>query len=133
MFIHLAAILAAGLSIYYPGLDIFMAVLYLVVVAAEAINFSRFSTRDKVFVAFLWQAPAWFFMLAALWQVSGLASYAIFILQLWYTPLVGLLSLPGLPVLAERPLYYYLTLFMPFIMSCYYYLFTRVRVLTSGD
>lgn len=128
LFIHLAAILAVGLSIYYPGLDILMALLYLVVVAAEAFRFSQYSAREQIMVALLWQAPAWFLTVVNLLQVTDIASYSIFILQLWYTPLIGLLSLPGLPVVDEKPLYYYLTLLMPVIMSSYYFLFTQVKI-----
>jgi len=105
---------------------------YLAVVAIEGISFSRFSVREKIIAAFLWQAPAWFFALVNWFQISDLAGYSIFILQLWYTPLVGLLSIPGLPVLDGRPLYYYLTLLMPILMSGYYFLFTQIHV-PSGD
>ncbi len=121
-FIHISAFGAGVLSIYFPGLDIIVSIIYLLVIALEAHRAYELPLNKKIIIVLIWQAPAIFFAGICISRLNfmGLYEYAIFMLQFWYTPLVGLLSLAGITVYSDKPLYYYLLIYLPFI-SCFYY------------
>ncbi len=121
-FIHISAFAAGVLSIYFPGLDIVVALIYLLVIALEACRAYELSLKKKIAIALIWQAPAlfWAGIHISTFNFIELYEYAIFILEFWYTPLVGLLSLTGISIYSARPLYYYLLIYLPLISCCYY-------------
>ncbi len=120
--INISAFGAGVLSIYFPGLDIIVSFIYLLVIAMEARRAYELPLNQKIITVLIWQAPAIFFagICITAYNFMGLYEYAIFMLQFWYTPLVGLLSLAGITVYSDKPLYYYLLIYLPFI-SCFYY------------
>ncbi len=122
-FIHLSAFAAGILSSYFPGLDIMVAIIYLVVIALEARRAYELPLIQKIVTASIWQAPSLFFAVLCIssFNFLGLYEYAIFMLQFWFTPLLGLLSLAGINYYFDKPLYYYLLVYLPFI-SCIYYI-----------
>ncbi len=122
-FIHISAFGAGILSIYFPGLDILVSFIYLLVVALEARRAYELSQLQKIIIVLIWQAPAifWAAICITAFDFMGLYEYAIFILEFWYTPLVGLLSLAGISIYSGKPLYYYILIYLPFI-SCIYYI-----------
>ncbi|KUG03057.1 hypothetical protein ASZ90_019600 [hydrocarbon metagenome] len=122
-FIHLSAFAAGILSIYFPGMDILVALIYLLVIALEARRAYELPLIQKIATGFIWQAPGLFFalLLVSSYDFMGLYEYAIFMLQFWFTPLLGLLSLAGINFYFDKPLYYYLLIYLP-IISCVYYI-----------
>lgn len=105
----MAAILAVWLGMYYPGLDILLAGLFLWVIWKEA-GEKSFSLLQQGLVAITWQLPALFLLLSVLLgldKTTDFSYYFIFMLQLWHTPLLPLATvLPDLLQL-DRPFYYY--------------------------
>lgn len=105
----MAAILAVWLGMYYPGLDILLAGLFLWVIWKEA-GEKSFSLLQQSLVAITWQLPALFLSLSVLLGLdknTDFSYYFIFMLQLWHTPLLPLTTvLPDLLQL-DRPFYYY--------------------------
>lgn len=94
---------------YYPGLDILLAGLFLWVIWKEA-GEKSFSLLQQSLVAITWQLPALFLSLSVLLGLdknTDFSYYFIFMLQLWHTPLLPLTTvLPDLLQL-DRPFYYY--------------------------
>lgn len=94
---------------YYPGLDILLAGLFLWVIWKEA-GEKSFSLLQQGLVAITWQLPALFLLLSVLLgldKTTDFSYYFIFMLQLWHTPLLPLATvLPDLLQL-DRPFYYY--------------------------
>ncbi len=121
-FIHISAFGAGILSIYFPGLDIMVAVIYLLVIALESRRATRLPFIKKIMTALVWQAPGIFFaaVLLSSFNFMGLYEYAIFMLHFWFTPLLGLLSLAGISFYFDKPLYYYILVYLPFITCVYY-------------
>lgn len=117
-FIHIFAWLAIWLASYYPGLDVILAVIYLVIIASQLRLLGIDSPCQAVSGFFLWQAPGIIFSLASLlhWSWWGLKEYAFFLLMFWYTPVIPLLSLLR-GGLAGYPLYYYLLIAMPLLYA----------------
>lgn len=122
--IHIFAFLAVAISTYYPPWDIILSLLYLLVIGNEARSLRDFSSNSRHLVIFTWQAPGILLFLLvishlAIWDLSN---YAFFIMLFWYTALVPLLSL--LPGMFWRgwPLYYYILLTLPFIMTAYHFI-----------
>jgi len=115
-FIHIFAWLAIWLATYYPGLDIVLAVVYLVIICDQMRSLAKGSKCKGVAGFILWQAPGIIFSLISLlpWSWWGIKDYAFFLLMFWYTPVVPLLSILQW-VIAGYPLYYYLLLAMPLI------------------
>ena len=120
--IHIFAFLAVGLSTYYPPWDILLALLYLLIIGIEAHSLRNFNTTCQLAVILAWQGPG---ILLCLGIVSGitvwdLSNYAFFIMQFWYTPVLPFLSLlPGF-VWQGYPVYYYVLLALPLLMSAYH-------------
>jgi len=122
--IHCSAILAIGLAMYFPGLDLLLAFLYLGILWKEArYNNANLSPLGQTIVGFLWQLPGivLIFTICLAWNLSdGFSYYAIFILELWQTPILPIISLIPVYYWAGRPLYYYLLLIMVPILIGYY-------------
>lgn len=125
-FIHIFAFLAVWFSTYYPGIDILISISYLIVIALEARLIKHLEKWEKVFIFILWQITGIFFSLAKLIEINVhyLNDYAIFILQLWYTPVIPLVSIIPEPYNFDKPFYYYLLIGMPIIMAVYFYFFS---------
>lgn len=121
-FIHITAIAAGVLSSYFPGMDIIVALLYLLIIGMEARRACDLPWWKRSITALIWQAPGLFFavVLITSFNVMGVYEYAIFIIQFWFTPLLGLVSLAGLYFYLDKPIYYYLLILLPFISSLYY-------------
>jgi len=126
--IQISAALAAALSLYYPGLDIVISVLFLLIIAVEGQRYDL-SIKHVIYTALIWQAPAILYALIIVNNINipGISEYAIFILEFWFTPLVGILSLANFTVDSGRPLYYYLLVYLPFIISLYYIMCASVK------
>lgn len=126
-FIHIFAFLAVAISTYYPPWDIILSLLYLLVIGSEARSLRDFSSNSRRLVILTWQAPGILLFLlvishTAIWDLSN---YAYFIMLFWYTALVPMLSLlPGI-VWRGWPLYYYILLALPFIMTAYHFILSR--------
>jgi len=117
------AILAVWLGMYYPGLDIALALLYLVIIWGEASYNKRFSFVRQCLVGFAWQLPALFLSLSILQgldQSNDFSYYFVFMLQLWHTPVLPLTTmLPDL-IQLDKPFYYYeLFVFAPLLWTLY--------------
>lgn len=121
-FIHITAIAAGILSSYFSGLDIIVAFLYVLIIGIEARRAYQLSRRKQILTALIWQAPGLFlaFILITSNNFLGVYEYAIFIIQFWLTPLLGLISLAGVYLYLDKPLYYYLLIYLPLICSLYY-------------
>jgi len=111
-FLHLTAILAVWLGMYFPGLDIILAILYLVFLWQEG----RYSLRllnnpEKVIlVAGIWQTPGLILAVSVLTGLDTLAEFAyyfVFMLELWLTPVLPLISAIPTFTIFDKPFYYY--------------------------
>ncbi|MEQ8201463.1 MAG: hypothetical protein ABRQ24_08605 [Syntrophomonadaceae bacterium] len=123
--LHISSIIAIGLAMYFPGLDIVLALVYVYLVWKEGEYCRRRCSRTGMaVVAILWQLPGYLLassILLSVESISQFAYYFIFILELWDTPLLPLLSLLPAWTLLDRPLYYYLLfLQVPLLSLCYY-------------
>lgn len=107
---------------YFPGLDIILALLYVLIIWWEA-KHSQLSLIQQSLVGFLWQMPAIFLSLGILLgldQSTDLSYYSIFILQLWHTPVLPFSTLLPALVLLDKPLYYFeLFLMAPLLWAVY--------------
>ncbi|NLO21139.1 MAG: hypothetical protein GX119_03975 [Syntrophomonadaceae bacterium] len=121
-FIHITAVAAGILSSYFPGMDIIVALLYLLIIGMEARRAYKLPWWKQGMTALIWQAPGLFFALILIttFDFMGVYEYAIFIIQFWLTPLLGLVSLSGVYLYLDKPIYYYLLICLPFISSLYY-------------
>ena len=121
-FIHITAIAAGILSSYFPGMDIIVAFLYLLIIGIEAQRAYKLAWRKRIAAALFWQAPGLFlaFILITAYDFMGVYEYAIFMMQFWLTPLLGLISMAGIYFYLDKPIYYYLLIYLPFISSLYY-------------
>lgn len=126
-FLHISAILAVWLAMYFPGLDIILAMLYLLLLWGEGKYTYRTlrSRQRQALIASIWQLPG--LILAAsvilgLDRLTDFAYYFVFILELWFTPVLPLISVLPTWTILERPVYYYALFVMVPIMAIYYYL-----------
>jgi hypothetical protein len=123
--LHLGGILAVWLGMYYPGADVVLALLYLLVIFYEgryAANHIK-SPYYQAVIALLWQAPGFVLagsVLLGLDRFTDFAYYFIFILELWVTPILPLVSLLPLFKIAGYPLYYYFLFMLVPIMGLIY-------------
>ncbi|MDI9479744.1 MAG: hypothetical protein ACOXZ6_12065 [Syntrophomonadaceae bacterium] len=119
--IHIFAWLAIWLAMFWPGVDLILSIIYLVIVAAEFRSWGRHSKGLGWGSFFIWQAPGFVFALASLtpWSWWGLKEYAFFLLEFWYTPVVPLLSLLNWAI-AGYPLYYYALLATPLLFAIFF-------------
>lgn len=124
--IHISAIIAIALSTYYPGLDIILSILYVLIVFGEAnFIFQKIANiKKQALIALIWQLPGLLLVLQIFDVISLLELlqyYDLFILEIWHTPLLPILSLlPACEVL-EKPLYYYvLFILIPFLLLLYF-------------
>jgi len=120
--IHGFASLAVWLSTYYPGLDIIVSGIYMVIVGIEAKLIRNRMVKEILLIAVLWQVPGFFLSMVSSIGLWDLSDYSLFMLQFWYTPLMPLMSVLTAFLHAKKPLYYYLLFIMPLLMSSYYYL-----------
>jgi len=107
---------------YYPGLDVVLSLLYLLLIWQEG-SYKRFSFIRQFLIGFFWQIPALFLtvsMLLGLDQATDFSYYYIFMLQLWHTPILPLTTLVPAFTYLDRPLYYYeLYLMAPLLWILY--------------
>jgi hypothetical protein len=127
-FIHIFAWLAVWLAMHYPGLDLVLAIMYLLIISAEIRSLRRYAKGVSWSSFLIWQAPGIVFSLiiSIPWSWWGLKEYSFFLLQFWYTPMVPLLSLLHWTI-AGHPLYYYLLLGMPLLLAILFALLVRNR------
>jgi len=135
-FIHLCAIVAVWLAMYYPGADIAVSLLYCYVIWKEGryAAFQLATCRESVIAGLLWQMPALLLSGAALLdlKITDLTYYSIFILQLWETPVMPIISLGPRALGLNKPLYYYMLFIMiPILLLLYIQPLTR-RVRKPG-
>lgn len=118
----MTAILAVWLGMYYPGLDIVLALLYLVIIWWEA-SYKNMSLIGQCLVGFVWQLPALFLSLSIIMgldQATDFSYYYVFMLQLWHTPILPLTTLLPDLIRLDKPLYYYeLFIFAPLLWTIY--------------
>jgi len=128
--LHITAFLAIWMGMYFPGLDIVLSVLYLILLWEEGKSSSRMLLNHKkqALVAMLWQLPGFILsvsVILGLDQLTDFAYYFIFILELWQTPILPLISIIPVWTILDKPLYYYLLFMMVPVMAVYYYLPAR--------
>jgi hypothetical protein len=119
----MGALLTVWLASYFTGLDLIFSIIFTAIIMIESIT-GRGEIWSGLATVLIWQLPG---MILSLCIISGLSNlmpggeYYIFILELWYTPVIPLISLISTPFL-PYPLYYNLLLIMPLIMIIYYML-----------
>ncbi|MDO4540724.1 MAG: hypothetical protein Q4B48_06475 [Syntrophomonadaceae bacterium] len=96
MLIHLFAVLAVWLAMYYPGLDIALAVLYLLMVLLEFAAVWQWGGKwwQSLLLLIVWQLPL-LVCVVTFWSGSYSAEsilYWAFAQQMWLTPLLPLLA-----------------------------------------
>lgn len=117
----MGAFLTVWLASYFNGLDLIFSIIFMAIVMIESVT-GRGEIRSGLATVLIWQLPG---MILSLCIIAGLYSfmpggeYYIFILELWYTPVIPLISLISTPFLPQ-PLYYNLLLITPVIMIIYY-------------
>jgi len=109
--LQLTAILAVWLAMYFPGLDVAMAALYLWLVWVEARQSAAQmgSLVKQAAIAVAWQLPGLlmgFSLLTGLDRLTEFAYYFVFMLELWQTPVLPWLSLLPPWTLNGWPVYY---------------------------
>jgi len=110
--LHLTAILAVWLGMYFPGLDLVLGVLYIIFVWKEGQHSSLLLNNPKIiiFVAVIWQAPGTILALSVLTGLDTLVDFAyyfVFMLELWLTPVLPLISVIPTFTILDKPFYYY--------------------------
>jgi len=121
---------------YFPGLDILLSILYLILLWEEGKSSFRThrSHKKQALIAILWQLPGFILSLSVVFgldRLTDFAYYFIFILELWQTPIIPLVSVIPVWTIMDKPLYYYLLFLMVPIMAIYYYL--PARKITSEN
>lgn len=126
LFIHLTAILTIWLAMYLPGIDMILAVIYLIIVWQEGIaNSVVLNWKQHAIVGIMWQLPAMIFIfsiLIDLENILGFSLYSIFLLELWETPILPLLTILPQNTALAMPLYYYLLYIMIPVLCGIYFL-----------
>ncbi|MEA4924972.1 MAG: hypothetical protein VB084_06615 [Syntrophomonadaceae bacterium] len=102
-----------------------LSILYLVVLWEEGNYTCRriHNPLKQAAVAVIWQMPGFILALSVIlgWdRLTDFAYYFIFILELWVTPILPLVSLLPAWTILERPLYYYLFFVIVPILAVYY-------------
>ncbi len=128
--LHISAILAIWLAMYYPGLDIILSIIYLFLLWEEGKHTHRMlrNPKQQALIASLWQLPGFILgasVILGIERVTDLAYYFVFMLELWVTPILPLVSLLPHWIILERPIYYYLLFVMVPFLTVYYYLPVR--------
>lgn len=93
-FMHFFAVLAIWMSTYFPGFDVLCTVLYIFFISLEVRSFSCLERIEKFKLGLWWLTPAVVLELIAKSSIVfyDLSNLAFFILQLWYTPFLPLVS-----------------------------------------
>ncbi|HWP97124.1 MAG TPA: hypothetical protein VN426_09755 [Syntrophomonadaceae bacterium] len=122
--LQIFAFLAISLSTYFPGWDLILSGVYLVVLTVESRLHSGLGLREKFLVLMAWQGGALFlaFYVWQGWTFWGLCDYGIFALQFWSAPLLPWWALIHIPLSSRFPCYYYLVLITPLLLSVWYFL-----------
>jgi len=115
---------------YYPGLDIILSMLYLVLLWEEGKYTYKMvrNPKKQALIAGIWQLPGFMLGLSVvlgLDRLTDFAYYFVFILELWVTPILPLVSLLPTWTIMERPIYYYLLFIMVPLLAVYYCLPVR--------
>jgi hypothetical protein len=120
--IQIWALLAIWLASYFDGLEVLLSILFVACIIGESIINQTATLASYLHTVLPWQLPG---ILLSIIIVTGLTlhlpggEYYIFVLELWYTPLIPLISISSDPFLPQ-PLYYNLLLIAPLIMmACY--------------
>ncbi|MBP1760561.1 MAG: hypothetical protein H6Q64_103 [Firmicutes bacterium] len=107
---------------YYPGLDIVLALLYLLIIWWEA-SYKNLSLFLQCLVGLAWQLPALYLSLSIIMgldQATDFSYYFVFMLQLWHTPVMPLATLMPNLIRLDKPFYYYeLFVFAPLLWTIY--------------
>jgi hypothetical protein len=112
---------------YFPGLDIVLSILYIILLREEgkySIHLLQ-SKRKQGLIAFLWQLPGFFMGISVIFgldRLTDFAYYFVFMLELWLTPILPLISLLPVWTIAERPVYYYFLFIVVPLLAGFYYL-----------
>jgi hypothetical protein len=118
----MCAVPAVWLASYFNGLYVFLSILFAACIIIEAILNKSERMFSCLATVLLWQLPG---ILLGIFIITGLTfhipggEYYIFVLELWYTPLIPLISFISAPFLPQ-PIYYILLLITPLIMIAYY-------------
>lgn len=117
--IQVFAFCAVSLSTFYPGIDLVLSLIYIVVLIAEGRLHSKISIFQKSLIVLSWQGPALFmsFYVVTGLTFANLDDYAIFTLQFWTAPLLPWWSLLNAPLQGSYPLYYYYVLASPLLFA----------------
>jgi hypothetical protein len=133
---YLSAVLAIWLGMYFPGLDILLCIVYIYLLweegkyAAQKVQ----NRKKQALTAFLWQLPGIVLsasVIAGLDRLTDFAYYFLFMLELWQTPILPLISLIPAWTIFEHPLYFYLLFIMVPAVTIFYYLPARKYVRNS--
>jgi hypothetical protein len=118
------------MGMYYPGLDIALALLYLLIIWQEG-RYKKFSFIQQGLVGIFWQMPALLIslsMLLGLDQAADFSYYFIFMLQLWHTPILPLTTLQPVIAYLDKPLYYYALYLMAPLLWIFYLLPLLIQI-----
>jgi hypothetical protein len=120
--IQLGAFITIWLSSYFSGLDIILALLFLVIILSEAGSVSRDTRFRAEVIAIIWQLPGILLSLLIVTRISDgfyLGQYLIFLLEFWYTPVLPLISILN-SLFLPTPAYYYMLIYTPFFLIFFY-------------
>ena len=114
-FIHIISLLTILFSMYFPVFDVVLSLVFLVFIYLEG-RLIVYKTNGSLWqvsvIALSWQFPALLLILVNtfdLSQFTALYHYSYFMLEIWQTQLLPLLSLiPPTWTYQGMPLYYYL-------------------------
>lgn len=120
--IHIFAVLAVWLGMYFPGLDIFLSFIYLIIISQEIYDLRGESLLVKGVAGLLWLGLP---LILSLITYFKIISEGIFLLIFWYTPILPLLSIRTYVFSNGLPLYYYILLVSPLVFMAYFYLLVR--------
>ncbi len=117
-FIQAFAVPTVWLGMYIPGIDVLLAIVYILIIFAEGKSSMDSLGSSRVFVlALLWQMPG--FLLAALFLLTQ-SLYFVVMLELWATPLIPFISL--LPkFLALSGIAYYQVFFAALLVMIFFF------------
>jgi hypothetical protein len=134
-FIHLFAILAITLATYFPGLDIILALIYIAIVLEEGFYCAKQLQNlfKQILVALTWQIPGFLLIILVIINFPALDYlnyYAIFLLEIWATPLIPFVSLLPPVNLLGHPIYYY-CFFINVLVVTILYIFPGFKTVKS--
>lgn len=112
---------------YFPGLDIILSILYLILLIEEGKHTARRldNPGKQGLIAIIWQMPGLLFVVSIITELdhlTELAYYFIFMLELWHTPIIPLVSLLPAGTFLDKPLYYYALFLMVPLLAILFYL-----------